>query len=132
MNKTSRFQYVFIPYTVLLTYLLLSPDPLFFLPDGDVSVKSTVHKSLPDYVHHGIAWALFTLLLGFSTTKPVAFVFLASITYSVILEFAQPIFGRVTELSDFVANAVGITLAIIVTLMLQTSKNSPKASVDPE
>lgn len=132
MNKTSRFQYVFIPYSVLLTYLLLSPDPLFFLPDGDESVKTTVHKSLPDYVHHAIAWAIFTLLFEFSTSKSVAFIYLASITYSAILEFAQPLFGRVTELSDFIANAIGITLAISLPSILRSSKNSSKASVDPE
>ena len=132
MNRTSRFQYLFIPYLVLLTFLLLAPDPLFFLPDGDQSVKSSVHETLPDYIYHATAWAIFTALFTFSTANSTPLVFFFATTYSTTLEFAQPLFGRVTELSDFAANIIGITLAIGFIKLLSAAENATSSAQDSE
>ncbi len=132
MNKRARFRYLFIPYLVLLTYLFLAPDPLFFLPDGDDSVKNSVHATLPDYIYHATAWGIFAVLFTLSTANSKSLVLLFATTYSTTLELAQPIFGRVTELSDFAANIIGIILATGFSKLLPHANNTTSLAKGPE
>ena len=132
MNRTARFRYLFIPYLVLLSYLLLAPDPFFFLPDGDQSLKNSVHETLPDYIYHATAWGLFTVLFTLSTNNSTSIVLLFTTAYSTTLEFAQPLFGRITELSDFAANIIGIILAIGFIKLPPAANNTTSLAKDPE
>ena len=132
MNRSSRFRFIFIPYSIMLTYLLLAPDPLFFLPAGNESVKPAAHKTLPDYVNHAIAWSLFTALFATSTTKSTNKIFILAITYSTFLELAQPLFNRVTEFSDLAANSIGIILAVTFRRLVPFPKLRRPSALDPE
>ena len=111
---------------------MLAPDPLFLLPDGDESLKKSVHETLPDYIYHATAWGLFTVLFTLSTGNSTSIVLLFTTTYSTTLEFAQPLFGRITEWSDFAANIIGIILAIGFIKLLPAANNTTSLAKDPE
>lgn len=125
MKKQSRFRYLFLPYSVLLTYVLLAPDPLFFLSDGAGGGVKSAQRAIPDYVYHFVAWTTFYLLLAVSSNRTGSRTALISVLYSTLVEFLQPIFGRTTEVKDLTANLVGIGLgALIVSLLHHWTKTT--------
>ena len=114
MKKQACFRYLFLPYSVILTYVLLAPDPLFFLADGSDGGIKSAQKAIPDYVYHFVAWTLFYLLLAVSSTPSGAGIATITVFYSTLVEFIQPIFGRINEVKDLTANLAGIGLGAVI------------------
>jgi len=73
-------------------------------------------QSLPgsDFSHHAIPYGVlsfFALLAAAGKLKPVI-VLLGVLVFGATLECIQPFFGRVSDFSDVIANAVGIVAGL--------------------
>lgn len=93
---------------------------------GVIAVTATVLMLMPDSpgppapfvgldkIAH--AMTFFLVLIPILSVRPAAWIWLVPLAaaYGGVIELIQPFFGRGRELGDFIANIVGITLAIPV------------------
>ena len=103
-------KYFDIPLTLLLTAVLTvamlwpidQPPPA---PDGT------------DKIVHLLAFAALTFPLACTGRFGLVPVFVGASAYGGLIELIQPSFGRSAEMQDWIADIVGVTLAIVLALL---------------
>ncbi len=115
------------PYIILLFVTFLS-----LAPDNNLTINEKyIFPNLDKIVHLSMYFGLsFSIVLHFfhktaEKEKLMLFTFFFSSCYGVLMEFFQYIsnLGRNANIYDFIANEVGIVLAIIALKLLSKSKS---------
>jgi len=104
-----------IVYAVVLTYLLLTPSPLWFLGVSGQVIETAVDRTLVGYVQHGLAYSLLACLLIWATRFVTAYWqavwMLVAMAHGIAAEWLQCFVPyRHVEWSDGMANALGVGL----------------------
>ncbi len=122
-----KWKIIINPYIILsaVTFLSLAPvnnfkiDEKFIFPNLD----KIVHFSM----YFGLSFSIFVYFIGkvIEKEKLMLYIFFFSSLYGALMEFIQHIsnLGRNANFYDFLANEVGIILAIVVTRFLINSKS---------
>jgi hypothetical protein len=94
---------LFITYAITVTALSLKPT---------VDIQDIPYN---DKVAHCLSYALFTFFAWRLSKSRATFTFNALLvfTYSVLIEFIQPLTGRMLSGWDMVANGFGVTLMVL-------------------
>lgn len=101
-----------------------------YILSGVIAVTATVLMLMPDSpgppppvvgldkIAHAVTF--FLVLIPILSVRPATWIWLVPLAaaYGGAIELIQPYFGRGRELGDFIANIVGITLAIPVGRMM--------------
>ena len=114
-----------VVYVLMLTYLLLAPQPLWFLGESGDRFEQSVDQSLADYVQHGVCYAILMLLLLWSAriTGPLTSLKLACcaalvICHGLLTEFLQMFIPqREFSVVDIVANTTGVVAIWLMAAM---------------
>jgi hypothetical protein len=109
MSTRTLFRVVWIVYTLAL--LTATHWPGLAVPKGPVSRM--------DLVIHAGAFALWTLLFYFArwiTNPKVLWTSLIAICFAAFDELTQPLFSRVADWTDFLADISGVTLMSLLLL----------------
>ena len=112
-------------YAVLLTYLLLTPHPLWFLRVSGQAIERTVDHSISGYLQHALAYALLGWSLAWvsrtaSGPRQWSWVALA-MGHGMAAEWLQRFVPhRYSSWPDGLANILGVALgALTASLILQ-------------
>ncbi len=103
---------VILLYWTALTYLLLSPDPLWFLSGTD-GVDEAYTLSVPDLVQHFLVFGLLGLLLTFEmdSDRLLSLTLGVAVAYSFGTELVQLFVpGRFASALDIFANLLGLAV----------------------
>lgn len=103
-------------YAVVLTYLLLAPDPLWLFGVWGDDVERAVDRTLTDYLQHGLCYSIFTLLLFWSarstgalTSSRLTCCAAVAILHGLLTEFLQMFIPqRHFAILDIAANVTGV------------------------
>ena len=104
-------------YAVALTYLLLAPEPLFFLGDAGDFVDKAVEDTVADRLLHAGAYVLFSLLLtsGFGDMHRLAALAGVALLHGVLCEVAHSwIPRREFDWLDLIANISGVLMGAML------------------
>lgn len=120
-----------ISYAVLLTYLLLAPEPLFFLGSTGAQLDATVTRSVADWVEHASVYLAFTglVLVAWQGQSPNALLVMLIIVHAILTETLQhwiPL--RETSLLDLLANVCGILTGALLIRLIQCLRPAPVVS----
>lgn len=138
-RRLSIPQILAISYTVLLTYVLLVPDPLWFIPETGDAVDEVVETTFLQYVQHLAAYTVLTAILGWGfavNDRPVArFAVWPAVAHGILTEWLQQFIPeRYPAWTDVVFNFAGITLgwmAIVILMKSRMHGQSPIAGAAP-
>jgi VanZ family protein len=104
-----------LTYAVLLTYLLLAPDPFWIFGSSSGAVKQVVGRTMTEYAQHVLAYAVFAWLLVWASRHagrigPMTCAAFA-LTHGIATEWLQGFVPyRDPNARDVVANVVGLGL----------------------
>lgn len=103
-------------YGVVLTYLLLTPIPLWFLGAEGETIEEGVDLTLGDWMQHGLAYGLFAVLMlnavGPATWRRSFGTLVFVVLYGVGTEWVQGFIPRRTCSGvDALANLAGVLIA---------------------
>jgi VanZ family protein len=104
-------------YILLLTYLLLAPEPLFFLGRTGASIDSAITRTVADWIEHAAVYAVLAglLLVAFRNSEWSKFVVLFSVIHGFSTEALQNLVPhREGSWRDLLANLVGIGAGILI------------------
>ncbi|HVJ84631.1 MAG TPA: VanZ family protein, partial [Caulifigura sp.] len=77
-------------YAVGLAYLLLAPEPLFFLGRTGADIDEAVSSTIADWVEHGTVYAVLTILLiATGDARRVILPMLAAVAHGAVTETLQ-------------------------------------------
>lgn len=116
-------------YWIALTYLLLAPDPLWFL-NGSTGVDDSYVLSVPDLVQHFLVFGLLGVLLSYPLDRArlVSISLWVAIAYSMGTELAQLFVpGRFASVPDVLANLSGLAIGWVIVQFLRGMTISRKA-----
>ncbi len=126
-------------YFLLLSYLLLTPHPLWFLGSAGRSTEEAVDSTLADYAQHTLAYAVLGVLITFATAgephrRRYAWLAAAAV-HGMLCECIQHFIPhREFGLHDAIANAVGVIagwgIAAIVCRSLNIRRTMSGATAD--
>ncbi len=102
-------------YALGLAYLLLAPEPLFFLGRTGADIDEAVSSTIADWVEHGTVYAVLTILLiAAGDARGVIVPVFAAVAHGAATETLQHwIPPREASWIDFAANLCGIGLAAV-------------------
>ena len=106
---------IVLVYAVVLTYLLLTPSPLWFLGVSGQAIEATVDRTLVGYVQHGLAYSLLACLVVWATRSTMGYWqavwMLVATAHGIAAEWLQCFVPyRHVQWSDGMANALGVAL----------------------
>lgn len=106
-------------YGVLLTYLLLTPIPLWFLGAEGETIEEGVDLTLGDWMQHGLAYGLFAIVMlnavGPATWRRSFGTLVFVVLYGVGTEWLQGFIPRRTCSGvDALANLAGVLIAAAI------------------
>lgn len=116
MFPTRLLRCCVIAYGILLSYLLVTPDPLFFLGYAGRQIEETADSLLLDQGEHVVAYAVLTLLsaVAYHGTVRERTVFALAVLHGALAECIQHFVpGREFGWQDAVANACGALLGLL-------------------
>ena len=119
-----------IAYWILLTGLLVTPQPWNFLGAFQDPVKEAIELGLADYVRHFLAFSLLASLAWSARRSrgwPTNAQFLSGLfIYSILTEIIQgPIPERTFQWLDLLANATGLIFGWSLPALLWRRRPSP-------
>ena len=111
LSSVSLAWWVTSAYLVVLSYVLLTPDPLWFL--GDESLENAIDSTVADKIQHAFAYALLSLLLVWASRKKgrrtIALMMLLASGHAIGTELLQAVVpSRYFSVGDGIANICGI------------------------
>lgn len=116
--------FILASYWGLLSYLLLSPEPMWFM--NGVSAPVEGPESLPDYVQHFMAFFVLGYLV-FSRQREVdrqSRLLWIALLYALLTEGAQYFIpGRFCSFNDFVFNLFGLACGCGGVILFQKFSN---------
>jgi hypothetical protein len=112
------FRHVFaLTATILLgcviAYLMLSPP------------KTAQNGVLSDKAYHAIAFAGLVFPSAVFYARSLIWMIPLALVFGGTIEFVQPYFGRQAEATDFIADAVGITMGVGIGLLIRRGLFKP-------
>ena len=113
-------------YAAVLTYLLLTPSPLWFLGGSGQVIEAAVDRTLVGYVQHGLAYSLLACLVVWATRTIMGYWqavwILGATAHGIAAEWLQCYVPyRDGHWSDGMANALGVGLGwLCASLILRT------------
>jgi VanZ family protein len=112
---SARTAWAALVYTVALTYVLLTPHPLWFLGGSGETIEKAVDRTLMGYVQHALAYAVLACLLVWASRTMSGYSravwMLVAILHGVAAEWLQCFVPhRFGAWTDALANAVGVGL----------------------
>ena len=124
-----------LAYAVLLTYLLLTPHPLWLLGYTGRVIETTVDGTISGYIQHGLAYAVLAwLLVSASRTASgswqIACVLLA-LAHGILAEWLQGFVpARHSIWPDGLANVVGLAAGwVTASWILRTGRKAVGKSI---
>ena len=128
---------VVVIYAVVLTYLLLTPSPLWLLGVSGRVIEAAVDRTLAGYVQHGLAYSLLACLLVWAT-RPImgcwqAVWMLAATAHGIAAEWLQCFIPyRVGDWADGMSNALGVGLGWLCASLIQVQARGADGGRDRE
>ena len=110
-------------YAAMLTYLLLTPHPLWFLGDSGRTIEDVVDRTVWGYAQHALAYSILGCLLVWasrSTSSPRQLLWmLLAMLHGLTAEWLQGFVPhRYADWTDGVANVLGIGLGWLAALLM--------------
>ena len=117
-------------YAVVLTYLLLTPSPLWFLGVSGQGIEAAVDRTLMGYVQHGLAYSLLACLLVWATRTIMGYWqtvwMLAATAHGIAAEWLQCFVPyRHVHWPDGMANALGVGFGWLCALSILWALRRP-------
>ena len=90
-------------------------------------VEKLPQVSGSDKVYHLISFAILTLPIAIIRKRLTWIMFSVSVTYGGVIELLQPLVNRNCEMADFLADAAGAVLGVLVARVFRAS---PRTTAD--
>jgi VanZ family protein len=121
MTPMSKVRWLACAYALALGYLLLAPEPLFFLGRTGAAIDDSVSFIVADWVEHGCAYAVLTglFVVAFGTAQ-LTWPLLAALVHGFSTEVLQAWMPpREASWIDAGANVCGILVAIFAATIIR-------------
>ena len=120
-------------YWLLLTNLLLAPQPWWYLGHFESDVQQLVERNLADYIQHLLAFSLLAVFAWgarASTSRPSVLLLLTGLgLYAILAELLQMwIPGRTCQWLDIACNLTGIAVGWMLSVLLAQRHDSGQAN----
>jgi VanZ family protein len=117
----SAIRWLSCAYAVALGYLLLAPEPLFFLGGTGAAIDATVSATVADWIEHGAAYAILAgLFIAAFRDNRLTWPLLAALVHGIVTESSQNwIPHREAGWVDFMANVCGIAAAGVTAMVIR-------------
>ena len=117
-----------ILYTILLTYLLLTPHPLAIFGATGAETETVVDQTLSGALQHVLAYAVFVIVLWWGTSANWVARTGMAVAHGICCEVLQAFVPhRCCDLPDAIANCVGVLVGgLVVTLVGYIFRQQPR------
>lgn len=117
-------------YTVLLTYLLLAPHPLWIFGATGRTVEQAVDSTLCTYAQHGLAYAVLGWMVIWASRRTArssqVFWVLLTIGHGLLAEWLQQFVPfRYAIWPDALANTLGVCVGVMAALIAFSAAGVP-------
>lgn len=117
-------------YTVVLTYLLLRPDPLWLLGASGQDIERTIDRTIAGFVQHVLAYALLACLLAWASRTTCGSLRLSwavlAIGHGIGAELLQHFIPRrYCDWPDGLANTLGVAFGWLAAVWILRATGKP-------